>query len=991
MHAMKIQIDYSHDARFPTAILAGDGPSAAGRTRVPISRGDRRAADHCMWFDGDGLHFETRVFDARFEQPHRHADIWQGDCLQVGVDPAFERTSGGLGKSVVLLGFTRVDGRPYAHAWKWGSDETGAIDRPTGAADLPFELAVGAEWQVYRVCLPWRVLPSLSEGAGNSVGFSLSVNGRDAGKPCYDTWAGGIIGGQDAAQFGVVILDRRGLGIGAEVVNREPADSYDPSHTVSLDVLVPVVDTRAEAVELTITVAGRELQRHRQTVRPGENRLRIALPVGMLADGANDVAVSVVAQPGGETILSRSLRVVRESAGASAARMLCERVDWSRPELAGSGFAAAYRAGRVEQAALDFVRYLRRRPTPHMGYTKDYVARLRAHATPEFRAKAAAEIASLLGTGFLGGSFPDGRGTLLAVRPEVLQVAATRADFDVFARNLTASRNGWSRGAHHTHVNILRYLQAAWPLEECSDESLVPVLGFLAAAHAAGWVGARTWDDASHGTAHNWWAYEFGGNWKSSLLFPELVGFAKFGAFFPENFEREIRLLFQPDGFTREISTAYHIGTVDIFFDLARLAQLNGLHLSAVCHERLRAAAEVEWKLMQPDGNYPAFGDCFNHGPHVLERARSLAAIAGIPESKFLAETLDPAWKSPFGEMLVESLNYPSVGEDLRQAYDKLPARAPATLDTALPLSGYYAMRQDWSAHADYAAVEASARGMIYTSHGHSAIFDLKLCARGRAILVGNGKGPDDHGSPPRRWRASTAAHSAATADGEEHVPLRAIYRFAREVAPVVIDWQSTPGYAYFHGVHEAYNNLPNPIRSACRKLFYLRGKYWILIDRFSSGVADAPHTYQQHYQVGVPSHLDADGRCITEGAGGNLMFVPVAGATGGAAKTPCPFPLDDYPCPDQLSYTQQRAGHGLLITLLVPFVGAAAPQVSVKMLDVHCDDRTLSRHEATGLEIRFGAERHVYVDLHTHWNLPWECGGAHGHRMLFHSATSAV
>jgi hypothetical protein len=220
-------------------------------------------------------------------------------------------------------------------------------------------------------------------------------------------------------------------------------------------------------------------------------------------------------------------------------------------------------------------------------------------------------------------------------------------------------------------------------------------------------------------------------------------------------------------------------------------------------------------------------------------------------------------------------------------------------------------------------------------------------------------------------------------------VPAPSVDRFAREISPVVIDWESTSGYAYFHGVHEAYSNTSNPVGSAHRKLFYLRGKYWILIDRFCSTVADAPHIYRQHFQVGVPSHLDAGGRCITEGAGGNLLFVPVAGATGQASKTPCPFPLDDYPCPDQLCYTQPSAGHGLLVTLLVPFAGAAAPQVSVKSLDVNCDDRTLSRHEATGLEIQFGAERHVYVDLHTHWNLPWECGGQHGQSMLYHSAVS--
>ncbi len=983
MHS--VQVTYSHSDSFPTALLVPqDGAENGQACRAVIYAGKETRAVHTLWFGPDGLRFETRVHAPSFKQSHRHADNWRSDCLQVGIDPAFERTQHRLGASVLLLGFTEVDGKPYAHAWKRGDGV------PTGAASLPFEFSNTGNEQIYRVLIPWTFLTPFDPNSGERLGFSLSVNGHDGDQPTYATWAGGLIGKQDASQFGILLLDRLGLGIGAELINPEPADSYDLAHTILLDVLVPVTDPRAKSVDLSIGVPGQEpLPCHRQAVQPGENRLRINLPAERLADGANEVTVRAVVQPGDQTILNRALRLVRESAEASAARMLCERVDWSRPELASQDFAAAWRAGHAEQAALGFVRYLRRRPTPHLGYTKAYVAQLRAHATPEFQAKAAAEIASLLGTGFLGGSYPDGRGTLLAVRPEVLQVAATREHFTRFGKILTANRHRWNQAATHTSVNILRFLQAAWPLEECPDESLVPALGFLAISHATQWIGAKNWDDVSHGIAHNWWAYEFIGSWEGSLLFPELAGFAKFQAFFPDNFEREIRLLFQPDGFTREVSTAYHIGTVDIFLDLARLAAFNGLSLSPAFHERLRAAAEVEWKLMQPDGNYPAFGDGFHEVPHVLERARSLAALVRIPESKFLAETLDPTWKSPFGEMLIESLNYPSVGEDLRPAYDNLPALAPATLDTALTQSGYYAMRQDWTAQADYAAIEASPRGRTDTSHGHSAIFDLKLCARGRAILIGNGKGPDDHGSPPRLWRVSTAAHSAATADGEDHVPLRAIYRFAREVTPVVINWETAPGYAYFHGVHEAYSNRPNPVPSAHRKLFYLRGKYWILIDRFFSGVPGAPHVYRQHFQVAVPSRLEAGGRCITEGTGGNLLFAPVAGATGEVARTPCPFPLDDYPCPDQLSYTQQREGHGLLITLLVPFTGSTAPAVSVTSLAVHCDDRILSRHEATGLEIRFGAERHVYVDLHTHWNLPWECGGQQGHGMLFHSAVS--
>ena len=783
----------------------------------------------------------------------------------------------------------------------------------------------------------------------------------------------------------MVIFDREGRGLGAELIHHGAADAYDPANILQFDVLIPVAIDASVMVELRLTVNGRAIiTTQQQPVHRGENRLAITLPAAVLTDGENLIEVKVTAGPDEVVILNRTLRVIRESAQRSVARTLCAHIDWSRPELANSDAARAFQSNRMEEAALSFVRHLRSRATPHMGYTKEYVAKLREQATAQTRAQAAASIASMLGTAFLGGSYPDGRGTLLAVRADVLQVAGTVADFELFAKNLTANRHAWNKAAHHTSVNVLRFLQAAWPLEECSDESLVPVLAFLGVTHAAGWAAAKTWDDGSHGIAHNWWAYEFGGNWKASLLFPEFIGFAKFRALFPTNVERECRLLFFEDGFTREVSLAYHIGTVDIFYDTARLASLNGLKLSDAFHERLSAAAEVEWKLMQPDGNYPAFGDCFNDGPHVLERARSMAAVGGIPECKFLAESLDPNWKSPFGAMLIESLNYPSIGEDLRPAYDKLPAREPATFDIALVRSGYYVMRQNWTAQADYAAIEASPRGLIDSSHGHSAVFDLKLSARGRAILVGNGKGPDDHGSPPRLWRVTTAAHSAASVDGEEPAPLRSIYRFAREVMPFIIDWRSTPTHTYFHGVHEAYNRLANPVHAAHRKLFYLRGKYWILIDRFTAAPGAAPHVYRQHFQIGVPSRLEVDARCVTQGPGGNLLFLPASDCE--ALKSPCPFPLEGYPSTEQLVYAQSTRGHGLLATLLVPFVEDAVPRVSVKLLDVRCDDRVLSPHEATGLEIEFDGERHVYVDLHTHWNLPWECGGERGEEHLFHS-----
>jgi len=161
------------------------------------------------------------------------------------------------------------------------------------------------------------------------------------------------------------------------------------------------------------------------------------------------------------------------------AETLCERVDWDRPELEGAACAEAYRAGDAAAAAFGFVRYLREREIPDLGYSAEYVARLRERATPAFREQARRTIADLMATPSLGGSWADGRETLLRARPEELQVGACEEDFVAYARVVAEAREAWDTGKHHTAGNIVRYLQSVWSLAECPDEALVPLLGFL--------------------------------------------------------------------------------------------------------------------------------------------------------------------------------------------------------------------------------------------------------------------------------------------------------------------------------------------------------------------------------------------------------------------------------------------------------------------------------------------------------------------------------
>jgi hypothetical protein len=668
-----------------------------------------------------------------------------------------------------------------------------------------------------------------------------------------------------------------------------------------------------------------------------------------------------------------------ESQYLTIAGELCAATDWTRPELTG-----LQRADDPLASALALVRHLRARNAPKMGYTAEYVAALRVNATPEFRQTAEEEIHRLLRVPFLGGDFPDGRGTLLHCRAEVLHAVATLEDYDLYANCVAASHANWSKAAHHTIMYLTRYLQIVWEVAECTDEAVLPLLGFLVTRMYQEWDGSKRWGEVMLGTqGHNWYVAQYGATWKAAFLFPEFAGFEKWQALFPHYFEREMRLLLLPDGFTHETSVAYHSGTMDLFLDCVHIAALNGRQLSPAFMEKLYKGYEIEWKLFCPDGGMPPFGDCWFRGPYYLDRARSIAALLGMPEAKWLAEAFDPDGWSPFGPMMIETLHYPSVGEDLTPAYQALDARPPATLDTTLPDSGYYVMRVGWTRASDYAAIEAAAKGNLITSHGHGAIFDLLLYAKGRQITVGNGKGPDGVEDPERSWRHQTMSHTVAVVDDTHHLPLRSVYRFNGVVIPTVDEWISEDAFAYFSGVHEAYERLEHKVTGARRKLFYLRGGYWVLIDRFTAASPEHRHTYQQRFQLGVPSRILAGNRVVTEGEGGNLLFVPLF---GDAKVELCPYPLEeDYANPDQLTFTQTRDGSGLFVTLMVPFTGAM-PSVEMALAAVTADERAVNPFEITGLEIVIDGQRDVYVDTHMHWNLPWHCAEFAGEERLFHS-----
>lgn len=674
------------------------------------------------------------------------------------------------------------------------------------------------------------------------------------------------------------------------------------------------------------------------------------------------------------------------------AKDICEQIDWELPELVSSTARQAFSSGDCLTAALEFVAHLRRRETPKLGFTHAWITRLRS-SRMEHAVRAREQWESALAENFL---FPYHNNAFAALGSETLQIAATVDLCDRTAECILGNRRRWEEGFWGVTHSICELLRFLWPLKECSDASLLPAFGWLLKKSAAEWSRARCWDESTLGTSgHNWWAHTFLGFWMFGTFFPEFRHSRQFKALGTDYLQRELNLLFENDGWSKEGSPGYHEVAVTHLLRFAHLFELNGGILPEKSRNRLRAIADAGWKLLMPDGEYPLFGDYVRGGIYAFfsdqkrldysacNVTRRRAALFSLPEAKYVADSLDASWRFQHGNFLQDE------GRDLLQLYDDLPATSPATTDMALTDSGCYVIRQDWTPNADCAVISAGVLGPRITSHKHADIFGMELYSRGRRILVDNGYGPvaeERTDRQQRMWRVGSSAHNVATVDGEDIVPIPAEFWFGATVIPTVDDWRSEPAFAYFSGAHEGYIRLADKVTAVRRKLFYLRGLYWILIDRFTAA-GQGSHEYQLHFHINAPATLHAGGRLSTQGKGGNLLIFPVPDASGHPVLSPSPHPVQGYENPQHLCYTRESKGNTLFVTLLFPFENDNCPDVEASLAEVECDGRVLDPWEGTGLQIIYNGEEHFYFDQHMQWNLPWKSGKYSGQGRLFHSS----
>ncbi len=277
------------------------------------------------------------------------------------------------------------------------------------------------------------------------------------------------------------------------------------------------------------------------------------------------------------------------------------------------------------------------------------------------------------------------------------------------------------------------------------------------------------------------------------------------------------------DGVHCEQSSDYHHLVLRSYLLFWRLARLNGFTLPEDIPTRLNKALDFSLHLHRPDGLIPALSDADSHS---------------------YLELLD--WAA-------ESLNRSDCAFVASRGNVGCP---PAESCKLFDASGHVIMRSGWEEaapfdQARYLVLDAGPVGA--GNHGHMDALSVEAYAYGRPLIVDPGRFTYYEGGDTD-WRArfrGTCAHNTVTVDDLD----QAAYGRKRPDARcrILKPHPKTSVLAHdFSGavstVH-AYVKSPRYHPTHHRSIWFVRGRYWVILDRLING-QPVIHDYRLRFQL---------------------------------------------------------------------------------------------------------------------------------------------
>ena len=393
------------------------------------------------------------------------------------------------------------------------------------------------------------------------------------------------------------------------------------------------------------------------------------------------------------------------------------------------------------------------------------------------------------------------------------------------------------------------------------------------------------WAHAAH--VERYLSYYFSPN---THLTGEALGLVYAGSIFPELPRaarwRELgtRILLEQsarhildDGVYFELSTGYQRYTLEFYLHLLILSTRNGRPLPPAVAERVGRMLDFLLAIRCPDGSMPQIGDA-DSGTLVPLARRAQDDVRGVlATAAVVFGRADCAWAA--GAAAPEVLWL--LGPAGLEAFDSLRPAPPAGPPSRLFAHGGYAvMRSGWAPDAHQLIFDVGPLGCpVSGGHGHADLLSVQCAVFGEPYLVDAGTYCYAGDLVSRRYFRSTAAHSTVVVDGASQAAPAGPFRWAARPEARLLDWRSTPDLDCAEGHHRAYVELACGGVVHRRRVVFVRGAYWVVVDDLEG---EGEHQVELQFQfapleVQVDPTLWARARGRT---GSELLVRPFASVT---------------------------------------------------------------------------------------------------------------
>ena len=339
--------------------------------------------------------------------------------------------------------------------------------------------------------------------------------------------------------------------------------------------------------------------------------------------------------------------------------------------------------------------------------------------------------------------------------------------------------------------------------------------------------------------------------------FPEFADAARWRQVARTVLERRLPEQFYADGGTVEQSTFYHHASVGDYLLAVLAARQVGESFSPAVWTAIERGLEFSLALTQPDGRTPEIGGADDGKPIRMEHLplwdfRPYLAIGAV-----LFQRGD--FKTVAGRFHEDALWL--LGADALDAFERVPATTPAHAAIALPHSGYYVMRSDWTPGADCVVVDCGeqAFGMRpdavpNSMHGHADCLSVLVTLGGRRVLIDSGFFAYNSGGAWEAHFRETAAHNTARVDGRDQAKHLGKMAWSHSYRARAEGWHAGED-CWFVGAHDGFDRSSDGVTHR-RAVCYRRAGYVVVVDEF---VGAGAHDLDVNFQFAPGERLVAD------------------------------------------------------------------------------------------------------------------------------------